>query len=171
MWLAHALTLSRLPIALAIVGCRDRPAWSLALLVLAALTDTADGQVARWMQRRGSTGPDIGGWLDPLVDKTFVAIVLAVVWTITHDVGLIAVIGVREILLLPLIAAYIARGGEARDVHADPLGKATTIAQFVAIALALTRSDYAWPAAIIAGLLGVAAVTHYGVRERRNALG
>ncbi|MGE0869003.1 MAG: CDP-alcohol phosphatidyltransferase family protein [Kofleriaceae bacterium] len=169
MWLAHALTLSRIPIALAIVVCHERPMWSLGLLVMAALTDTADGHVARWMQRRGHVDPEIGGWLDPLVDKVFVAIVLAVVWSHTHDAALIAVIGLREILILPLIAAYVARGGVARDVHADPLGKATTIAQFVAIALALSRPEYAWPAAIVAGLLGVAAIAHYGARERRNA--
>lgn len=80
MWLAHALTLSRIPLAVALWGTYGEPAWSSALIVLAGLTDAADGNVARWMRRRGRTRPDIGGWLDPLVDKLFVVAVLALVW-------------------------------------------------------------------------------------------
>ena len=85
MWIAHALTLSRIPIALALWSVWGDPVWSLALVALAALTDTLDGNVARWRKRRGSTGPDIGGWLDPVVDKLFVVIVLGAIWHFTGD--------------------------------------------------------------------------------------
>src|SRR5512144_2664475 len=85
VWLAHALTLSRIPLAVGLWWLWGEPAWSAALVVAAAVTDVADGRVARRARRRGATGPDIGGWLDPAADKLFVAIVLAAIWTHTHD--------------------------------------------------------------------------------------
>jgi hypothetical protein len=81
--------------------------WSVALVVLAGVTDAADGRVARWMKRRGGTGPDIGGWLDPAVDKLFVAAVLATIWAHTHDLAVIALVGARELVLVPLTAVYL----------------------------------------------------------------
>ena len=93
MWLAHALTLSRIPLGLALLWLWGDPAWSLALLALGAATDAADGTVARWARRKGLGGPDIGGWLDPAVDKLFVAMVLVAIWNHTHQLVVIALIG------------------------------------------------------------------------------
>src|SRR3954468_12449262 len=107
MWLAHALTLSRLPIAVGLVAAYGHTAWAVALVVLAAATDLADGNVARAMQRRGKTTPDIGGWLDPLVDKVFVVIVLATIGWHTRDVLLIGLIAAREVVLVPLVLVYL----------------------------------------------------------------
>src|SRR5204863_2799916 len=103
MWLAHALTLSRLPIAAGLVAAYGRIGWAVTLVVLAAVTDAADGTVARAMQRRGKTTPDIGGWLDPLVDKIFVVIVLATIYAHTRELTVIALIAAREVLLAPLV--------------------------------------------------------------------
>jgi len=167
MWLAHALTLSRLPIAVGLTQTYGHTAWSVALIALAALIDALDGNVARWMQRRGRTRPDIGGWLDPLVDKIFVVIVLATIWVHTRDVVVIALIAAREIVLVPLVIAYLARHKPASHLHADALGKAATIAQFVACAVAVAEPRAAIPVAAVAAALGLAAVVHYVVRERR----
>jgi len=170
MWLAHALTLSRLPIAIGLTQTYGNIAWSVALIALAALTDALDGTVARWMQRRGHTRPDIGGWLDPLVDKIFVVIVLATIWVHTHDALLIGLIAAREIVLVPLVIAYLARRQPTSHLHADAIGKAATIAQFVACAVAVAAPQLAMPVAVIAAGLGLAAVAHYVVRERRPAI-
>ena len=167
MWLAHALTLSRIPIALALWTTYGDPARSLALVALAALTDAADGNVARWMQRRGRTHPQIGGWLDPLVDKLFVAIVLALVWVRAGQPLVVVLVGVRELLFLPLAALYAARRPALGELHADPIGKAATIAQFVALAVVLAAPAWALPAAIAAAALGLAAVAHYAARVLR----
>jgi cardiolipin synthase len=167
MWLAHALTLLRLPIAVALTQTYGDAAWSVALIALAALTDALDGNVARWMQRRGHTRPDIGGWLDPLVDKIFVLVVLATIWVHTHDVVLIALIAAREIVLVPLVIAYLVRRQPASHLHADAIGKAATIAQFIACAVAVAEPRAALPVAAVAAVLGLAAVVHYVVRERR----
>jgi phosphatidylglycerophosphate synthase len=161
MWLAHALTLSRIPLAVALVAAYGETTTALVLIALAALTDTADGNVARWMQRHGHTEPDIGGWLDPLVDKLFVAIVLAAIWLRSGDAVVIALIGARELLLLPLAAIYLAKHHPLRDIHAAPIGKLATIAQFVAIAVAIAAPSWALATALLAAALGIAAVVHY----------
>ncbi len=170
MWLAHALTLSRLPIAFGLTQTYGNTVWSVALIALAALTDALDGNVARWMQKRGHTTPDIGGWLDPLVDKIFVVAVLATIWVHTHDALLIGLIAAREIVLVPLVVAYLARRQPTNHLHADAIGKAATIAQFVACAVAVAEPRFAMPIAILAAVLGLAAVAHYIVRERRAAV-
>lgn len=170
MWLAHALTLSRFPIAIGLTQTYGNAPWSVGLIVLAALTDALDGNVARWMQRRGHTSPDIGGWLDPLVDKIFVVIVLATIWVHTRDVVLISLIAAREIVLVPLVIIYLVRRRPTAHLHADAVGKAATIAQFVACAVAVAEPRWALPIAVVAAVLGLAAVVHYILRERRAAI-
>jgi phosphatidylglycerophosphate synthase len=169
MWLAHALTLSRLPIAIALTQTYGHTAWSVALIALAAVTDALDGNVARFMQRRGHTRPDIGGWLDPLIDKIFVVIVLGTIWVHTEDAILIGLIAAREIVLVPLVIAYLIRRQPASHLHADAIGKAATIAQFAACAVAVAAPRFALPVAVVAAVLGLVAVGHYLVRERRSA--
>lgn len=165
MWLAHALTLSRIPIAIGLWWAYGDPAWAVALVAVAAATDAADGNVARWMQRHGHTRPDIGGWLDPLVDKIFVAVALAVIWVRSGDLLVIGLVGARELALLPLIAVYFARHRPVGELRADPIGKAATIAQFVALAVAVSVPGWAVVAAAIAAVLGLVAVGHYVARE------
>ncbi|MFN0252435.1 MAG: CDP-alcohol phosphatidyltransferase family protein [Kofleriaceae bacterium] len=169
MWLAHMLTLSRLPIALALTRTFGHPAWSAALVMLAAGTDAIDGTVARWLKRRGATRPDIGGWLDPLVDKLFVVIVLATIGWHTHDVVLLALIATREILFAPLAIVYLVRRVPLSTLHARPIGKAATISQFLACAVAVVDPAYAWPLAIGAAILGAAAIVDYAMNARRGA--
>jgi len=167
MWLAHALTLSRIPIALALWATYGDPGRSLALVVLAALTDAADGNVARFLKRRGHTRPDIGGWLDPLVDKIFVAIVLALVWFRAGELLVVVLVGARELLFVPLAAIYATRRPAVGRLHADPIGKAATIAQFAALAAVLAAPAWALPAALAAAGLGLAAIAHYASRLLR----
>lgn len=161
MWLAHALTLSRIPIALALTQTYGERAWSAILVMLAAGTDAVDGTVARWMKHRGTGRPDIGGWLDPLVDKLFVVIVLVTIWWHTRDTLLIATIGTREILFAPLALVYLARRTPRSELHARKIGKAATIAQFLACAVAVVEPAYAWPLAFAAAALGLAAIIDY----------
>jgi phosphatidylglycerophosphate synthase len=166
MWLAHVITLSRLPIALALTQTYGDRAWSAVLVMLAAGTDAIDGTVARWLKHRGASKPDIGGWLDPLVDKLFVVIVLATIWwnagrAAPHATLLIATIGAREILFAPLALVYLVRGVDRSRVKARAIGKAATIAQFLACAIAVVEPAYAWPPAIAAAILGVAAIIDY----------
>ncbi len=161
MWLAHALTLARLPLAGAFGWAYGRMWIALALIGLAALTDTLDGTVARRAKARGARGPDIGGWLDPLVDKLFVVTVLGIIWYHQRDGRVIALVGARELLLLPLVGVHVARHTQARELHADPIGKAATIAQFGALAIIVAIPRWSLVAASVAGVLGVLAAAHY----------
>jgi cardiolipin synthase (CMP-forming) len=174
MWLAHALTLSRIPIAIVLWLTYGDWRWSVALVVLAALTDAADGNVARWSRRRsGDTRPSLGEWLDPLADKLFIVVVLGAIQV--HDPApwwVIAVIVARELLLVPLAMIYriVAHGRGEHAFQASPIGKAATIAELVAIAALLMRSSVASvasfviPLSVIAGTLGVLAVINYIAR-------
>jgi len=157
------LTLSRVPLALALWWVWGDAAWSAALLALAAISDAADGMVARWAKRRGCPGPDIGGWLDPAVDKLFVVVVLAAIWTDTHKLALLALIGARELVLVPLLALYLAFRRQRRELRADRLGKLATIAQFIALCVIALAPGRALPAAVVAAVLGLAAAGHYVV--------
>lgn len=167
MWLAHALTLSRIPIAFGLWFTYGDPASSVVLVLLAAATDTADGNVARWMQRRGHTAPAIGSWLDPLVDKLFVTIVLVVIWAHSRDLLVVVLVGLRELLLVPLLAMYLAKHQRVARLRPDRLGKAATVAQFLALAVIIGAPRWALPAAALTAALGVIALVHYIVREVR----
>ena len=163
LWLAHALTLARLPIAVALWWAWGDPVPAAILIIIAALTDTADGHVARWAKRRGARGPDIGAWLDPAIDKLFVAIVLGAIWCHGRSVAVIALLGARELVLVPLLAIYLALHLPHRPLQADGLGKAATVAQFIALCVIAIVPRFALLAAALAGGLGLVAAAHYVV--------
>lgn len=173
LWLAHALTLARLPIAVALWSVWGHPLAAAALILAAALTDTADGHVARWAKRRGapgsSNGPDIGGWLDPAVDKLFVAIVVGAIWIHTRALAVIVLLGARELVLVPLLGLYLALRVPHRPLQADGLGKAATVAQFIALCVIAVAPAAALAAAAVAGGLGLLAAAHYVVVAVRTA--
>ena len=169
MWFAHALTLSRIPLAAALWWVWGQPGWSVALVVLAGITDAADGRVARWAKRRGGTGPDIGGWLDPAVDKLFVAVVLAAIWIHTGRADVIALVGARELVLVPLTAVYLARRSPHAPLRADGFGKVATVAQFVALCVMALAPAFALPVAAVAAALGLVAAGHYVTAAVRDA--
>ena len=165
LWFAHALTLSRIPLGVALAYAYGDAPLAVALIAIAALTDTLDGNVARALSRRGYTEPAIGGWLDPLIDKVFVAIVLGVIWFHSRDITVIALIGARELFVLPLAAFYVAKHRPVGALRADVYGKAATVAQFIAVAVAVGYPPWALPAAIVTAVLGVATGVHYVARE------
>lgn len=166
LW-AHALTFVRLPIAIALTQTWGDRTWSAALVGLAALTDTLDGTVARWAKRRGSAPRwDIGGWLDPVIDKLFVLIVLGLIVWHTQGLALVALIAARELALVPVAIAWAIQGKTLRGRAARPLGKLATIAQFFACAVAVIEVAWAWPLAIACAVLGLAAVVDYLRAER-----
>jgi cardiolipin synthase len=173
MWLAHALTLSRIPIAVVFwLTYGSSPAVSLSLVVLAALTDAADGTVARRARRRsGDTGASAGEWLDPLADKVFILVVLAAIQV--HDPApwpLVALIIARELVLLPLAAIYrlVSHGRSEHAFQAEGIGKAATIAELVAIATLIVYRPIVAPLAVTAAALGLLAVIHYILRATHH---
>ena len=172
MWLANALTISRIPIAVVFWLTYGDWRWSLGLVALAAATDAADGNVARWARRRtGDTSASAGEWLDPVADKVFILVVLAAIQV--HDPapwGLLALIVARELVIIPLGAIYrlVVHGRREHAFQAGALGKAATVAELFAIGALILRSPVVWPLAVAAAVLGLLAVGHYIIRARHD---
>ena len=181
MWLAHALTLSRLVLAALFWAVVGRPWWALLVLAMAAWTDVVDGRIARFVQgrreRSGRPAPStVGEWLDPLCDKTFVLSVLLALWARAGlSPVLLAAIATREVILVPLAALYrftpLLRARMRYRFRAGPLGKAATVAQFLAIAGVLFGHPQVPLAAAVAAVIGAAAALAYVLRGIRLARG
>ena len=167
MWPAHVLTLCRIPLAVGMWFAHGISA--VALVGLAALTDALDGNLARWLKRRGATTPDIGGWLDPLVDKLFVIIAFTAMASYV-ELEVLLMLAAREILLVPIAALYLARHVKVGELHADVIGKVATVAQLIALTIVLGLPQYGFVAAVIAGVLGVAAAAHYARSVRMHSV-
>lgn len=179
MWLAHLLTVSRLPLAGLFWLVVGEPRWALLVLALGAATDIVDGVIARFVvsrrQRLGQPPPSrIGEWLDPLCDKTFVLSVLAAI-AIRLDTPalLLLAIAAREIILVPLAAIYrftpLLRSRMRYRFRAGVLGKAATVAQFLAILAVLFRDPRAPLLAALAAVVGILAAAAYVLRGVRLA--
>ena len=166
MWVAHALTLVRIPIALGFWLTYGDRAWSLAWLVLAVGSDGLDGWVARRVRPGGSR---LGAVLDPIADK--ICVVGVVVAIAVHDRPawwLLALIVARDLVIVPLAIGYriavAVRGAPPPVLRAAALGKLTTVAQFAAIGLLLFESRWTVVAAAIAAAAGLAAIAGYVAR-------
>jgi cardiolipin synthase len=173
MWLANLLTLTRIPLAIDFWVTYGDPEWSLIILAVAAVTDALDGRVARWAKaraaRQGVRVSTAGEWLDPLADKFFVLMVLGAI-TVHEHTPLIVVTAIlaRELVIVPLGVIYrlvlMNRPRVEHAFQADSIGKATTIAQLVAVAGLVAHARWAVPVAMAAGVLGIGAALHYVFR-------
>lgn len=176
--LPNALTLIRIPIAGLVWAAPESRGWLFAMLAAAAASDVLDGRVARALRARQlARGGDpgrigeahaIGAWLDPLCDKLFVlSMVAAVAVTYAPPVGDLLLTATREIILIPFAAAYwLAPRLRQRlrlrfDFRAGALGKATTVAQFAAIASMVVWPAATEPLAAAAALVGFFASADY----------
>ena len=181
VWAAYALTASRIPFAVAFWATYGSVGWSVVWVSAAAISDALDGRVARRARRAAGVAehtPSSGDWLDPAADKLFVVIALAAI--VAHDRGtwpLVACLLAREWVTVPLtVAVAVARGfgrGPRLELRAHAIGKAATVAQFVAVVALVAPGSFAvavrWPLAIAAGVLGLAAVADHVRRGRRDA--
>ena len=164
--LPNLLSLARLPLGwlfwIALGPTPAHPLRALGVMAAAAVTDVLDGTLAR---RRGIDVAGAGAWLDPTCDKLFIAAVLAALhFERGVSFGILALIVARELLQLPMVIVYRASPALRRwlryDFRASLLGKAATVAQFLAIA-ALMLGFPARALALLAFALGVTALGDY----------
>jgi cardiolipin synthase (CMP-forming) len=175
--LADALSLSRVVFggALWLVGPTAGP--TLALMAAAAISDVADGWLARRLRgpRPVPPGGGRGAWLDPVCDKAFTLSLIGVlVVRLRLPFWLLALVGARELLLLLALALapWGRRPPRSLTFTATALGKATTGLQFGALALLVAQARVSAAAVAIAAssaLTGAAAVVGYVMRARRKA--
>ena len=111
------------------LALRERNVISMWIFIAAAVTDWADG----WLARRWNMTTSFGAFLDPVADKLMVAAALIV---LTHQ-GLVSpfasliIIG-REITISAL-REWMAQVGRGKSVAVNIFGKVKTVSQLIAI--------------------------------------
>ena len=169
----NLLTLSRIPLG-AIVWLRPLdPVFVLIVMAIAGTTDVLDGWLER--RRRARLGepaaPTVGVWLDPLCDKLFILSVLAAIAFNRRTLGLLPMIATREILQTLIAIAWRLVPAVRRRLKfqfgAAYLGKAATVAQFLAVRALLIDHPAQMPLAILTSILGFTAAMLYLVRAVR----
>jgi CDP-diacylglycerol--glycerol-3-phosphate 3-phosphatidyltransferase len=107
-----------------------------ALFILASITDSLDGRIARHYAKVTT----LGKFLDPLADKMLILAVLALLvqdallpaWVVVLVVG-------RELLITGLRAVGATQG---LIIVATPFGKTKTVSQMLAVALLMLERPY-----------------------------
>lgn len=123
--LLSLLRLLLIPVFLWLVLWVRADLWAVAVLAVSGVTDWADGVIAR----RSGQVTRLGQVLDPLVDRLTIAATL-IGLALRHLIPwwLVALLVVRDVLLLCLVPLLRRRGLTALPVHY--LGKAATFALF-----------------------------------------
>lgn len=140
MTLATAITLSRIfliPVFMVLVLARTGEVWALVVFVIAALTDTIDGYVAR--ARKEIT--KFGQLLDPIADKLLVsAALIALVELKQISSWIVMIILGREFAVSGLRMVVASEG---IVIPASFVGKLKTVTQIIAIVALLMKLPYA----------------------------
>ena len=100
-----------------------------ALFIVVALTDWADGYLARRLNQTSS----FGAFLDPVADKFLVCAALLVLVQLDRTNALVALIIVGREIAISALREWMAQIGASRSVAVHRLGKLKTVVQMVAI--------------------------------------
>jgi cardiolipin synthase len=99
------------------------------LFVIVALTDWADGYLARKLNMTSS----FGAFLDPVADKFLVCAALLVLVELDRVESLVALIIIGREIAISALREWMAQIGASRSVAVHMLGKVKTVTQMVAI--------------------------------------
>jgi len=103
------------------------------IFVSAAITDWADGYLARkWNQTSA-----FGAFLDPVADKLMVAAALIVLVELGRTDAIVATIIIGREITISALREWMAKIGASKSVAVSMLGKIKTTAQMVAIPMLL----------------------------------
>ena len=99
------------------------------LFVVVALTDWADGYLARRLNMTSS----FGAFLDPVADKFLVCAALLVLVHLNRVHTLVALVIIGREIAISALREWMAQIGASRSVAVHMLGKLKTVVQMVAI--------------------------------------
>lgn len=99
------------------------------LFVVVALTDWADGYLARKLNQTSS----FGAFLDPVADKFLVCAALLVLVQLDRVNALIALVIIGREIAISALREWMAQIGASRSVAVHMLGKLKTTVQMIAI--------------------------------------
>ncbi len=106
-----------------------------AIFMAAAITDWADGYLARKLDQTSA----FGAFLDPVADKLMVAAALIVLVQLGRVDAVVATIIIGREITISALREWMAKIGAAKSVAVSMLGKIKTAAQMVAIPILLYR--------------------------------
>lgn len=115
----------------------DRNVLATALFIAAAVTDWADGYLARRLNQTSS----FGAFLDPVADKLMVAAALIMLVELDRASALVAVIIIGREITISALREWMAKIGASRSVAVSMIGKIKTSAQMVAIPMLLYQAE------------------------------
>ena len=116
------------------------------LFILVALTDWADG----WLARRLRMTSAFGAFLDPVADKFLVAAALLVLVHLNRLHAIVAFVIIGREIAISALREWMAQIGASRSVAVHMVGKVKTVVQMVAIPFLLFHDplfgivDTAW---------------------------
>jgi CDP-diacylglycerol--glycerol-3-phosphate 3-phosphatidyltransferase len=107
----------------------DRNLIATLLFVVVALTDWADGYLARRLNMTSS----FGAFLDPVADKFLVCAALLVLVELDRVNSLVALVIIGREIAISALREWMAQIGASRSVAVHMIGKLKTVVQMVAI--------------------------------------
>ena len=108
---------------------KSRNVISMWIFIAAAVTDWADGYLARkWNQTTS-----FGAFLDPVADKLMVAAALIVLTEFGRIYAIVALIIIGREITISALREWMAQIGQSKSVAVNMAGKVKTVAQLVAI--------------------------------------
>ncbi len=99
------------------------------LFIVVALTDWADGYLARKLNQTSS----FGAFLDPVADKFLVSASLLILVQLGRVGALVALVIIGREIAISALREWMAHIGASRSVAVHMLGKVKTVVQMVAI--------------------------------------
>jgi len=99
------------------------------LFIVVALTDWADGYLARKLNQTSS----FGAFLDPVADKFLVCASLLVLVQLGRIEALVALVIIGREIAISALREWMAQIGASRSVAVHMLGKLKTVVQMVAV--------------------------------------
>ena len=115
----------------------DKNLIATALFIVVALTDWADGYLARRLNLTSS----FGAFLDPVADKFLVCAALLVLVELARVPSLVALVIIGREIAISALREWMAQIGAARSVAVHMLGKVKTVVQMVAIPFLLYHDN------------------------------
>jgi CDP-diacylglycerol--glycerol-3-phosphate 3-phosphatidyltransferase len=107
------------------------------LFIVVALTDWADGYLARKMKMTSS----FGAFLDPVADKFLVCAALLVLVHLNRLHALVALVIIGREIAISALREWMAQIGASRSVAVHMLGKVKTTVQMIAIPFLLYHGN------------------------------
>ena len=149
----------------------ERYTEALVVFILAGITDSLDGLLARWLDARTT----LGAFIDPLADKLLLVssfVILAFLGDIPRWLAVLVIM--RDVIILIGYSVLFFVTGHAIEVRPTLIGKASTFFQLLTVIMALVAlHNAAWQIPLLrdaSEILAGATVTISGLQYLSRAL-